>query len=325
MTRHRPLVSPLALAFPLVVLVALAAPAMAGAQALGTTRVAAATATIHARCDPASPSRAMVRKGDAVTIESVTDTWISVRVEASGERGCMKRSDLEPTASIEHAADARRAREIDYARGGDGSGSPLPSPTGRLLRVAVFGTAGLFTATANNSFEAVLDTDSGTDVGVGAQIAWQAGTLRGLFIEVDASRFEETGERAFVHEGEVFPLGIPLTIGLRPIEVSAGYRLNPVHRTRTGVVASPIAWFAGGGIGSVGYSETDEDGEISNRFLAYHAMGGVDVTVWQVLQIGAEARFRWVPDGLGTGGISGEFNETDLGGSTFRVRIGVGF
>ena len=324
MTRHRPLVSRLAFARSVIVLVALAAPATAGTQALGTTRVAAATATIHARCDPASPSRAMVRKGDAVTIESVTDTWISVRVEASGERGCMKRSDLEPTASIEHAADARHAREVADPRGLSGD-PPLPSPTGRLLRVAVFGTAGLFTATANNSFEAVLDTHSGTDFGVGAQVAWQAGALRSLFVEVDASRFEETGERAFVHEGGVFPLGIPLTIGLRPIELSAGYRLNPVHRTRTGVVASPVAWFAGGGIGSVGYSETDEDGEISNRFLAYHAMGGVDVTVWQVLQIGAEARFRWVPDGLGTGGISGEFNETDLGGSTFRVRIGVGF
>jgi hypothetical protein len=47
--------------------------------------------------------------------------------------------------------------------------------------------------------------------------------------------------------------------------------------------------------------------------------------VWHVLQIGGEARYRWVPDGLGGGGISGEFNETDLGGSTFRVRIGVGF
>lgn len=201
----------------------------------------------------------------------------------------------------------------------------LPSPTGRTLRVAVFGSAGVFTATAKDTFEAILDTRSGSDFGVGAQVAWQAGTLRGLFVEFDASRFEETGERVFVHEGEVFPLGIPLTVGLTPVEVSAGYRLNQVRRTRNGVVASPLAVFGGGGVGSVGYSETDDEGEIGDRFLAWHVMGGVDVAVWKALQIGAEARYRWVPDGLGAGGVSDEFNETDLGGSTFRVRIGVGF
>src|SRR6188474_2588868 len=100
------------------------------------------------------------------------------------------------------------------------------SPTGRTLRFAVFGTAGLFTATAEDTFDAILDTRSGTDLGVGAQVAWQSGALRGLFVEFDASRFEETGERVFVHEGEVFPLGIPLTVSLTPIEVTAGYRLN---------------------------------------------------------------------------------------------------
>jgi opacity protein-like surface antigen len=200
-----------------------------------------------------------------------------------------------------------------------------PSPTGRTLRFAVFGTAGLFTATAKDTFDAILDTRSGTDVGVGAQVAWQSGTLRGLFVEFDASRFEDTGERVFVYEGDVFPLGIPLTIGLTPIEVSAGYRFTQTRRTRSGVVASPIALFGGGGVGSVGYAETDDDGEISERFTAYHVMGGADVTVWKALQVGAEVRYRWVPDGLGAGGVSDAFNETDLGGSTFRVRIGVGF
>ena len=204
-------------------------------------------------------------------------------------------------------------------------GATSTSPTGRTLRFAVFGTAGLFTATAKDTFDAILDTRSGTDVGFGAQVAWQSGTLRGLFVEFDASRFEETGERVFVHEGEVFPLGIPLTVGLTPIEVSAGYRFTQARRTRRGVVASPIALFGGGGVGSVGYSETDDDGEISERFTAYHVMGGADVTVWKALQIGAEVRYRWVPDGLGAGGVSDAFNETDLGGSTFRVRIGVGF
>jgi hypothetical protein len=303
----------------------LAAAAQGSSPGLGASRVAAATATIHARCDQSSPPRAVLRRGDAVTIEAVSADWVSVRVDASGERGCLRRTELEPSRAIERAGEARRAREIDRARGDAGRRPAQPSPTGRPLRIAVFGTAGLFTATAHKSFDAVLDTRSGLDVGAGAQVAWQSGRLRGLFVEVDASRFEEIGQRVFIDDGEVFPLGIPLTIGLTPIEVSAGYRLNTVRRTRGGVVASRLASFLGGGVGSIGYREVDDESTITDRFTAYHVMGGADVTVWRLLQIGAEARYRWVPDGLGIGGASDAFNETDLGGTTIRVRIGVGF
>ncbi len=203
--------------------------------------------------------------------------------------------------------------------------APVAAQGGRALRIAAFVTAGRFTATATDSFEAILDTTSATAIGGGAQIAWQSGRLRGLFVEVDASRVEETGERAFVHEGEVFRLGIPLTIGLKPLEVTGGYRLNRVRRTRGGVIASPIAYFAGGGIGSLGYREADDDGVLAERFTSYHVMGGADVTLLRHLLIGGEARYRWVPDALGLGGVSEAFNETDLGGPSFRVRIGVAF
>lgn len=193
------------------------------------------------------------------------------------------------------------------------------------VRIAVYGTAGVFNATAADSFEAILDTTSGTDIGAGAQVALQTGMLRGLFVQVDASRFEETGQRVFIFNREVFPLGIPLTVGLTPIEVSAGYRFSPGRRVGGRPVRSRLAIFGGGGIGSVGYKETDEDEVINERFTAYHVMGGVDVTVWKMVQVGAEARWRTVPDSLGVGGVSDEFNETDLGGTTFRIRFGVAF
>jgi hypothetical protein len=54
-------------------------------------------------------------------------------------------------------------------------------------------------------------------------------------------------------------------------------------------------------------------------------MAGADVRVWSVIHAGGEVRYRWVPDGLGVGGVSDAFNETDLGGTTIRVRIGVAF
>lgn len=199
------------------------------------------------------------------------------------------------------------------------------SPTGRPLHLFVYGTAGLFSATAKDSFDAILDKTSGMDLGAGAQLAWQSGRLRGLFVGVDISRFEETGQRVFVHDGEVFPLGIPLTLTLTPVELSAGYRVAPPRRRNGRVVAAPVAYFAGGGVGTVSYKESDDEGAVSDSFTAYHVMGGADVKVWGPLQVGAEARYRWVPDGLGAGGVSDAFNETDLGGVTFRVRIGVAF
>ena len=48
----------------------------AAAQGLGTSRVAAVTATIYARCDPASPARAVLERGAAVTIEAVNEGWV---------------------------------------------------------------------------------------------------------------------------------------------------------------------------------------------------------------------------------------------------------
>lgn len=88
----------------------------AEAQGLGTSRVAAVTATIYARCDPASPARAVLERGAAVTIDAVNEDWVSVAV-TGGEQGCMRRSDLEPTPAIDRAAEARRAREVARARG----------------------------------------------------------------------------------------------------------------------------------------------------------------------------------------------------------------
>jgi hypothetical protein len=204
--------------------------------------------------------------------------------------------------------------------------APAPAgQTGPSMRIAAFATAGWFSATATKSFDAILDKHAGVDVGAGAQVAWQRGKLRGLFAEVGVSRFEETGERVFIDRGEIFKLGIPLTISLTPIEVTGGYRIAPVRRRGGRVNVLPVAYFAGGGVGTLSYKEADDDGDISERFTTYHVMGGADATFWKGLLVGGEVRYRWVPDGLGAGGVSDEFNETDLGGFTVRARIGFAF
>jgi len=88
----------------------------AAAQDLGTTKVTAVTASVYARCDPASPARVVLERGATVTIESVNEGWVHVRV-AGGEQGCMRRSDLQATPSLDRAAEARRTREVTRARG----------------------------------------------------------------------------------------------------------------------------------------------------------------------------------------------------------------
>ena len=104
-------------------LVALGSPA--AAQGLGTSRVSAVSGTIYARCDPSSPARAVLERGATVMIDSVNEGWVLVHV-TGGEQGCMRRTDLEPTQAIDHAAEARRAREVAHARG------TAPSPAAKV-------------------------------------------------------------------------------------------------------------------------------------------------------------------------------------------------
>jgi len=91
---------------------------------------------------------------------------------------------------------------------------------------------------ASDTFEAILGTEWGTFFGGGGQARW-----KDLVFEVTASQFKKTGERVFVAGGEVFPLGIPATITLRPIELTAAYRLPRLWRFRPYAGAAPNADF----------------------------------------------------------------------------------
>jgi hypothetical protein len=46
------------------------------------------------------------------------------------------------------------------------------------------------------------------------------------------------------------------------------------------------------------------------------------ITRW--LGLAGEASWSTVPDAIGESGVSEAFNETDLGGTTFRVKITIG-
>ena len=209
--------------------------------------------------------------------------------------------------------------------------SPRPK---NALGAAVFVDIGQSSFTAKDSFEAILDTSSGPFFGGGGQVNLPLN----LFARVDVTRFRKDGERAFVSNGQVFKLGIPTTITVMPIEFTGGYRRvltlggGPSRGAKPGSRPSQgfrIIPFVGAGAGIVQYKETADfagpGDDVDESFTSYHFMGGVEVPLWKFLGVGAEYQHRWVPDGLGTGGVSAEFNETDLGGGTFRFRVIVGF
>lgn len=193
--------------------------------------------------------------------------------------------------------------------------SPAEAQSGFMLRG--FGDVGSTTFTASESFKAVLGAARGTVFGGGAEVVLP----QRIFAGVRMSRFRATGERVFVFNGEQFGLGIPTTITVTPIEVNGGYRFDFGQR---------VVPFAGGGISWHKYEETSDfataDENVSQRLTGYQVLGGAEVRLGRWIGVAGEAQWSTVPDALGQdpNGVSAEFDETDLGGVTFRVKLVIG-
>jgi opacity protein-like surface antigen len=180
-----------------------------------------------------------------------------------------------------------------------------------------FGDVGATTFTAEQSFTAILGSRSGAVFGGGVEVVLP----QRIFVGLRASRFSKTGERVFVSDGETFGLGIPTTIALTPVQITGGYRLPSVGR---------LTPYAGAGPGWYGYSETSdfagEDENVSERFTGFHVLGGAEVQLARWLSLGGELQWATVPDAIGddANSVAREFSESNLGGTTVRVRFVVG-
>lgn len=309
-------------------------------------RVTAAKAVLRARCEESATARASLQRGDELDIVRKVDAnWYEVRVARTANvaggavEGCVAASAVEPMAAPAGAASASSSSSARQRPAATMTKSGKP----KWFGVSGFVDLGQGAFTAKDSFEAILDSSSGPFFGGGGQVQlpWN------LFGRVDITRFQKDGERAFVSGTEVFKLGIPTTITVMPIEFTGGYRRPLVlgrgrpkqPPPRGGKPASSAAKapgkgftlvpYGGGGVGSVQYKETADfaqaGDDVNERFSSYHVLGGVEVPIWWRIGAAVEYQHRWVPDALGTSGVSKEFNETDLGGGTFRIRIMVSF
>lgn len=177
---------------------------------------------------------------------------------------------------------------------------------------------GLMNFAAADSFEAIVGGPSHTLFGGGARVRLPLG---GLFVDVGAWQTRAEGERAFVFEGTVFPLGIPVEITVTPIEFTAGWQF----RFRRAPKFRP---HVGGGLLSYGYKETSGFStnleNVNERLKGYNLIGGAEYRVARLVSLSGEASWATVPDSAGDAGVSAVFDETDLGGTSFRVKIIIG-
>jgi len=199
--------------------------------------------------------------------------------------------------------------------------APLMNVSGANAQgVAVrgFGDVGGTRFTASESFKAVLGSPSGIIYGGGVE----AVLPQGVFVSFRASRFQKDGTRVFVFGDQPIDLGIAMTVTVTPIELTAGYRFV-LHNKR-------LIPYAGGGIGWHRYEETSDfatDSEnVKERHTGYHLVGGAEFRVAQWFGVAGEAQWSTVSDALGQdpNSVSAAFNETNLGGGTFRVKLLVG-
>jgi len=197
---------------------------------------------------------------------------------------------------------------------------PAPArPAARQpLTVRAFADLGISQFAAGDTFDATLGSSSGAFFGGGVELVLP----QQWFVNVRVSHFGKSGERVFVQDDEVFPLGIDMKVGITPVEVSAGYRFGPGG-------ARKLIPYLGGGIGWHRYTETSDFADaaenVSETFTGYHLLGGAEYRLGRWLGIAGEAQWTTVPDVLsGVSSAGDAFGESNLGSMSVRVRFIVG-
>lgn len=193
-----------------------------------------------------------------------------------------------------------------------------PPPQSKSVQIGGYGMIGNINFTAKESFDAILGSSSGFIFGGGARVGLPYG---GLFIDVGAWRFSADGQRVFVLNDQVYPLNVATRISVTPLEFSGGWRF----RIRQAPKLTP---YLGGGFTAMTYSETSDsatDAEnVDEVFSGYHLLGGAEYKLTRWLGIAGEATWTSVPDAIGEEGVAAAFDETNLGGASFRLKITIG-
>jgi hypothetical protein len=197
-----------------------------------------------------------------------------------------------------------------------------PQPHGSGVGLRAYGAVDLDVMAAVQTFQAVLGTSHLPAYGGGVDVTdlWKH-----LFARVAATRIRKSGTRVFADGGQVFPLHIPLTVSITPVELGGGWRFAPKARSR-----SRVTPYVGGAALLVFFTQTSDFADASENpsesFKGGSVFAGAEVAIHKAFLVGGEAQYRFVPNALGNGGVSdvsAVYRENDLGGFTVRATIGI--
>ena len=239
------------------------------------------------------------------------------------------RSSLLSVALVVALAAPAWAQGGDQSRPPQGAGTQKPAPAQTTKKPAAprppigfraffaFESMGMSAASTFNA-ETGSSTITGFGGGGDVQNVW-----RRVFVRFGFSKASVDGTRGFVLDDGFISTGVPVEIGVRNIEIAAGWRASPTTQPK-------LAIYGGGGmlLGSMSKnSPIAEPGDNGSKSSAgYVIFGGLDYAIWKNVVAGAEGQFRSVGGILGDEGtVSGAFNETNAGGAALRAIVGVRF
>ena len=178
-----------------------------------------------------------------------------------------------------------------------------------------FGMAGGTLFTAQDSFDTILGESFGPLFGGGGQVVFP----NGVFAQVGLERFRETGTRALLSGTQVFTVDFPEQITVTPLTITAGYRA---------IRPGPLTGYLGVGFG---WHKLEEEPlalptaeRISTGHAGFHVLGGAEYSILPWVWLAGEVQWASVPKAIGETGVSAFFEEDDLGGTTFRLKLIVG-
>jgi hypothetical protein len=273
-------------------------------------RVTRDQATIWRRDAPIAAT--IVKAGTVLEVNGREGDWYVVVIppgsSASGRLGLIAISQVEIVSGDAPQRPAVPERQRGREQG-DARRPPAPIPR-RDVGVFGFGQVGLGAWLAHDTFAAVLGNATTPMFGGGVQVRFQS-----LFVEGAAERYQKTGERVFVKDGEVFKLGIADRVTVTPVFATVGYRRD----------GRKYSGYGGAGAGRHSYKETfdfaDPSEDVDKKFTSYHALGGVEFPARAWLRVAVEVQFTTVPNSLGASGASAAFKEHNLGGLQLRVKF----
>ena len=186
--------------------------------------------------------------------------------------------------------------------------------------IMAFGAYDFLSIASSQSFDAVFGKSQMRAIGAGADIV---NVWKHLFLRVAASKTSLDGQRVAIVDAKVYPLGTKLTLDMTPTEAGGGWRFvsrNPNARITPYVGAAAVL---------LNYQETstfaDAGENVSETLKGFGVFGGVDIKLTRLIFAGGEAQYRTINSTPAANSAAASFNEKNLGGTVFRIKVGVRF